>query len=291
MDVSLRSFRTADAEAVLELSRRAIAREEEQVACPLWTARDELEAELSGLEAPPEQTLRVALDEGVPAGFGGLELEDEAVVFGPLVAPAFRGRKLGRLLLEESLSIAQLLRVPRLVAGVGARNLRGRLLLERMGFERRGGPVAVYRLTPQAHRPVDHPHPGVTTRPAVAEDVPRVLALCRECFSRSAVSDAAWMRAVERGQVRLAEEHGQPVAIVRINPSPRRVFHGVTQGARERGVGGFVLSEALQEYWRAHPGEALRLSTPVENVPAARLYRRQGFAPWLVIQPFELMLG
>jgi hypothetical protein len=27
-----------------------------------------------------------------------------------------------------------------------------------------------------------------------------------------------------------------------------------------------------------------------DNVPAIRLYRRQGFAPWLVLQTFELAL-
>jgi len=73
-------------------------------------------------------------------------------------------------------------------------------------------------------------------------------------------------------------------------PSRRRVFHGVTASARERGLGGYVLSEALREFWSEHPGVPLRLSAPVENVAASRLYRRQGFAPWLVVQPFELGL-
>jgi hypothetical protein len=27
-----------------------------------------------------------------------------------------------------------------------------------------------------------------------------------------------------------------------------------------------------------------------DNVPAIKLYRRQGFAPWLVLQSFELAL-
>jgi hypothetical protein len=90
--------------------------------------------------------------------------------------------------------------------------------------------------------------------------------------------------------VRVSEEHGAPVAIVRINPARRRVFHGVTAEARERGIGGFVLSEVLEAYWREHPGEVLRLTAPVENVPASRIYRHQGFLPWLLLQPFELVL-
>lgn len=290
MDVNLRSFRPEDAGAALELSRRALSRPEEQVAVPLWGTREELDAELRGLERAAEETLRVIEDEGRPAAFGGIGLEDEALLFGPLVAPAFRGRTFGRLLLQASVELAREKGVEQLVAGVGVRNMSGRLLLERNGFTPRGGPVAVYRLLPDAHRLVPHPHEGVTTRSAGAEDREVVLQLVHECLARSRISDAAWERALGRGEVRLAELDGRPIAIVRINPARRRVFHGVTADARDRGIGGYVLSEALEEYWRDHPGEALRLSAPVENVPASRLYRRQGFAPWLVLQLFELAL-
>ena len=291
MAVSLRSFRSADADVLLDLSRRAQTQEKEQVGTPLWATREELDAELSGLDRSPEETIHVAEDEGVVAGFGGIELVDEALLFGPLVSPAFRGRKVGRTLLAAAVELARSKGVERLVAAIGIRNVGGRIMLERNGFEPRGGPVAVYRLLPEAHHPVREPvHPGVTTRVAAPEDLDVVLPLCRECFARSALSDAVWERALERGQVRLAEEDGTPVAVVRISPSRRRVFHGVTEHARQRGLGGFVLSEALVDYWRDHPGEALRLTAPVENVPASRIYRHQGFAPWLALQPFELVL-
>ena len=289
--VSLRSFRPEDADAVLELSRRAQAREEEQVGTPLWATREELDAELGGLDRRPEETLLIAEDEGVVAGCGGIELEDEALLFGPVVAPAFRGRKVGRTLLGASIELARAERVGRLVASVGVRNRGGRLMLERNGFEPRGGPVAVYRLRPESHRPVETPaHPGITTRIAGPDELATVLPLCHECFARSALSDDVWRRALERGQVRISEEHGTPVAVVRINPARRRVFHGVTAAARERGIGGFVLSEVLEDYWAEHPGETLRLTAPVENVPASRIYRHQGFLPWLLLQPFELAL-
>jgi ribosomal protein S18 acetylase RimI-like enzyme len=302
VDASLREFRRTDAEALLALSRRALAREEEQVGAPLWATRDELEAELAGLDRAPEETLRVIEDEGVAAAFGGVELEDEATLFGPLVAPAFRGRKFGRLLLDASIALAREKRVELLFAAVGAHNLGGRMLLEHAGFEPGEGLHAVYRLLPDAHLAIEPPREGVpsgdshvtvtlkTTRRAGSGDLERVLDLCHECFVRSRLSDEAWRRGLERGEVRLAEEDGVPVAIVRINRSRRRVFHGVTASARARGVGGFVLSEALEDYWREHPGEALRLAAPVENVAASRLYRRQGFVPWLVLQRFELAL-
>jgi ribosomal protein S18 acetylase RimI-like enzyme len=34
----------------------------------------------------------------------------------------------------------------------------------------------------------------------------------------------------------------------------------------------------------------LGLSVEADNVPALRLLRRQGFAPWLVLQSYELLL-
>lgn len=290
MDGSLRSFRASDRETALELSRRALAREEEQVGSPLWSSLAEVDAELGSLEAPATETLRVIDDEGRPAAFGGVELEDEAVVFGPLVAPAVRGRKFGTLLLDASLELAREHGVERLSASVGAHNAGGRLLLERSGFRRLGGLRAVYRLLPGRHRPVAVPKRGVATRPAEAHDVEPVLELCHACFVGSTVSDDSWRRGIDRGHVRLAEEGGRPVALVRIDPARRRVFHCVAEDARARGIGGFVLSEVLEGYWESHPDEPLRLAAPAENLSAARLYRRQGFAPWLLLQPYELPL-
>jgi ribosomal protein S18 acetylase RimI-like enzyme len=55
-------------------------------------------------------------------------------------------------------------------------------------------------------------------------------------------------------------------------------------------VGACILSKALTAYWSSHPGETLGLSVRADNLPALRLYRRQGFAPLLVLQAFELPL-
>lgn len=287
---NLRSFERRDRAALLALSRRALAREEEQVGAPLWSTEEELDAELEGLGYRPEETLRVVEEEGETAAFGGIELVDGATLVGPLVAPRFRGRAFGRALLDASIELAREREVERLAAAVGAHNIGGRLLLERAGFRPCGGLQAVYRIIPGQHRPAAGPSEGVTSRMAEAADVDRVLALCRECFVASDSVEASWRRAVERLQVRLAEKEGEPIALVRVDFASRRVFHGVTAAARARGIGGYVLSEALEEYWRFHPGTSLRLTAPATNVAASRIYRRQGLVPWLLLQPFELSL-
>ena len=71
---SLRSFSREDIPAVLELSRRAFGRAEEQVGNPLWASLDELESELSDWDEPPEATLLVDEEDGHVVGFGGVEV-------------------------------------------------------------------------------------------------------------------------------------------------------------------------------------------------------------------------
>ena len=63
-----------DVPAVLDLSRRAFGRPEEQVGNPLWASLDELESELSDWDEPPETTLLVDVEDGKVVGFGGVEV-------------------------------------------------------------------------------------------------------------------------------------------------------------------------------------------------------------------------
>ena len=77
-----------------------------------------------------------------------------------------------------------------------------------------------------------------------------------------------------------------PEVLARIEDPRLRVI----RHERNRGVGSYLLSRSLEEYWQEHPGQPLGLDVDADNVPAIRLYRRQGFAPWLVLQTFELEL-
>jgi ribosomal protein S18 acetylase RimI-like enzyme len=289
---SLRNFRSDDRSAVLELSRHALQRPAEQVGNPLWNTRDELESELADWEVDPAETLLVEEQEGEVVGFGGVEISpgwEHADLFGPLIAPEFRGQKLGTVLLEASIERAENRGAERVVASVGTRNLNGRILLERAGFRPRETASAIFRVTRADHRPVAEVPSGVTVRRGAATDLEKTLELYHECFPGGVFPDHAWREGLEAGTVYLAEARGEGLAVVNIDPSDRWIYHlGVTESERSHGVGSYVLSRALIDYWESHPDDGLGLSVPADNLPALRLYRRQGFAPLLVVESFEL---
>lgn len=295
MASSLRSFRPADRGPVLELSRRALNRPEEQVGNPIWATREELESELSDWDVPPEETLIVDEEDGHVVGFGGVEISsgwEHADLFGPLIAPAYQRQKLGTELLHGALDLARTHEAHLLIGSVGARNVRGRLLLEHEGFERRGSARAVFRLMRADHRPVADGPGGVSVRRGTSDDLEAAIRLYHECFPRGVFPDRAWSAAVERGFVWLLEEAGgRPLAFLDIDPSDHWAYHiGVVETERSRGLGGFLVSRALVDYWDAHPGETVGLAVEADNLPSLRLLRRQGFAPWLVLQSYELHL-
>jgi ribosomal protein S18 acetylase RimI-like enzyme len=291
---SLRNFQPDDRPAVLELSRHALQRPREQVGNPIWTTREELESELSDWDVDPAETLLVEEQDGGVVGFGGVEVSagwEHADLFGPLVAPAFRGQKRGTVLLEASIERAEDRGAERVVAAIGTRNLNGRLLLERAGFQVRGTAAAVFRLSPTDHRAVEPGPEGIAVRHAMLDDLDAALRLYRECFPDGIFPEVAWREGLEHGSVYLAEADGEALAVVHIDSSDRWIYHlGVTEGERSHGVGAHVLSRALSDYWKAHPGHVLGLSVRADNVPALRLYRRQGFAPLLIVESFELPL-
>jgi len=267
---------------------------QEQVGNPLWTTAEELESELSDWEVPPEETLFVDEIDGEIVGFAGVEVSpgfDHADLFGPLVAPSHRGQKLGTMLLEAAIERAENRSARRVVGAVGTRNATGRLLLERAGFAPSGSATAVFRLTESDHRRVETAPGELTVRPGTAEDLDATMRLYRECFPDGSFPESAWLAGLEQGAVYIGEAGGEGRAMVNIDAADRWIYHlGVTADERDRGIGAYVLSEALADYWSNHPGETLGLSVQADNLPALRLYRRQGFAPLLVLQAFELPL-
>jgi ribosomal protein S18 acetylase RimI-like enzyme len=291
---SLRRFTERDRPAVLELSRHALQRPQEQVGNPLWTTAEELDSELSDWEIPPEETLLVDEIDGAVVGFAGVEVSpgfDHADLFGPLVAPGHRGQQLGTILLEASIERAENLSAHRIVGAVGARNATGRILLERAGFKAHGSATAVFRLREADHQRVPVGPPELIVRRGTPDDLAPTMRLYLECFPDGAFPESAWQAGLEQGAVYIAEAGGGPSAMVNIDAADRWIYHlGVTASERDHGVGACILSKALTAYWSSHPGETLGLSVRADNLPALRLYRRQGFAPLLVLQAFELPL-
>lgn len=288
---SLRSFRDGDRDAVAALSRHALARLEEQVGAPLWATRVELDVSLSHWEGAPPDSLRVIEEGGDVAAFGGIQVGGVVAVVGPLVAPRFRGQKMGSQLLEASIELARAASAEWLIAAVGPRNAGGRLLLERHGFRSRGGVDAVYRLMPADHRPAGPAPPGVRVRAGVSSDLGRIWQLYRQSFPIGRRSEDVWRRWLDEREVLVAERGGETVAFVHIEPVAGWITHvGVAEEARGLGVGGFLFSTAVEGWWQERPESELRLSVKPDNTPAIRLYRRLGFAPWLVLQSFELEL-
>jgi ribosomal protein S18 acetylase RimI-like enzyme len=291
---SLRSFGPQDRPAVLELSRHALQKPQEQVGNPIWTTTEELESELSDWEVPPEETLMVDDVDGEVVGFAGVEVSpgfDHADLFGPLVAPDHRGQEIGTVLLEASIERAENRGARRVVGAVGTRNGAGRLLLGRAGFVPTGRATAVFRLSEAEHKRVDAGPGTLTVRRGTADDLESTMQLYRECFPDGSFPESAWQAGLDQGAVYIGEAGGKARAMVNIDASDRWIYHlGVTASERDHGVGAYVLSEGLRAYWSNHPGETLGLSVQADNLPALRLYRHQGFAPLLVLQAFELPL-
>lgn len=291
---SLRSFAEHDRDAVVALSRHALARPEDQVGNPVWSTRENLEGEVADWDPPAEDTLLVAEDEGGVVGFGGVELPkgfQHAELFGPIVDPSHKGQRLGTGLLEASVELARDHGASWVTSAVGTRNTAGQILLEHHGFRPRGTPQATYLLTRAAHRPLTEAPAGVQVRRGTLDDLDAALALYHECFPEGRFPDDVWRESLERGTVYGAEADGRVVAVLNIDPNDRWIYHvGVTESERKRGIGSYLLSRSLEDYWEQHPGDTLGLDVTTDNVAAIRLYRRQGFAPWLVLQAFELPL-
>ena len=227
MASSLRSFSREDVPAVLDLSRRAFGRPEEQVGNPLWASLDELESELSDWDEPPETTLLVDVEDGQVVGFGGVEVAKafpHADLFGPLIAPGYRGQKLGSEILDASIAIALEHGRTTVIASVGPRNVSGRILLEHTGFHPRGPAKAVFRLAPEEHKAVVEGPEDIEVRRGEVVDLELALRLYHETFPEGVFPDDAWRDGLARGSVYLAERGGTPLAFLNLDPSDRWAY-------------------------------------------------------------------
>ena len=132
---------------------------------------------------------------------------------------------------------------------------------------------------------------GVEVRRGEADDLEPALSLYHATFPEGVFPDDAWRDGLAKGSVYLAERERHAARVPQRRPErplglPDRGHRPGALARRRR----FLLSRVLQDYWTEHPGEILGLSVEADNLPALRLLRRQGFAPWLVLQSYELWL-
>ena len=285
MGITLRKYTQSDLDVILPLARRALARPEEQLGRPLWRSLDDADGDLDGWRDIGE-TLFALEDDGEPVAFGGYVRHALPNLFGPLVVPDSRGRQLPDRLLEATTELASRNGLDWLTAAVGRRNHWAKRLLEREGFRSRDRPTAVFRLRPREHSYVERRPGPVRIRPGVPDEIEEVFALYRESFPEGTRLKRRWQRWLELGEVNVAERRGELLGFVRIDAA--WLTHvGVTIEERGSGLGELLIQRALETHWARHRGRELRLTVEVDNVPAIRLYRRLGFAPWLVLDVFD----
>jgi len=283
--ITLRKYTSSDLDVILPLARRALARPEEQLGRPLWRSDDDAGGDLDGWR-DIEETLFVVEDDGAPVAFGGYVRDAHPNLFGPLVVPQCRGRQLPDRLLEATIELASEKGADWLTAAVGRRNPWAKRLLERYGFRSRERPTAVFRLRPREHSYVERRPGPVRVRPGMPDEVDAVFALYRESFPDGTRLKRRWRRWLELGEVNVAERAGELLGFVRLDAA--WLTHvGVTLEERGNGLGELLIQRALETHWARHRDRELRLTVEVDNVPAIRLYRRLGFAPWLVLDVFD----
>ena len=283
--ITLRKYTPSDLEVILPLARRALARPEEQLGRPLWRTLDDATGDLDGWR-DIDETLFVLEDDGVPVAFAGFVRDALPNLFGPLVVPSCRGRRLPDRLLEATTELATEKGADWLTAAVGGRNPWARRLLERYGFRSRERPTAVFRLRPPEHSFLERRGGRVRVREGVPDEIDTVFELYRESFPEGTRLKRRWRRWLELGEVSVAERAGELVGFVRVDAA--WLTHvGVTPRERGNGLGELLIQRALETHWNEHPGRELRLTVEVDNVPAIRLYRRLGFAPWLILDVFD----
>ena len=143
-----------------------------------------------------------------------------------------------------------------------------------------GGVGRISATAPADHRPAGPAPRGVRVRAGVGGDLDRIWLLYRQSFPIGRRTEDVWRRWLDEREVLVAERDGETVAFVHIEPVAGWITHvGVAEEARGLGVGGFLFSTAVEDWWQERPESELRLSIKPDNMPAIRLYRRLGFEP------------
>lgn len=293
--VEIRPFRRGDAAGVAGLSAFCARSESDFVLNPYWETEAELFAEFDRFGIAPEEHLLVA-DRGSGelvglAGFLRRPAASEAGLCCPVVTRSERGKGIGGELLRATRRLGrERLGVRVATAGIGTRNRAGYSLLTSLGFR----PVRQYFLMRCDGAPVPPRFDGASVEAANPEHADAILAIYTACgFERR---DRAAMReslADGRHAHSVVIQDGAVIAFAELETHwPRRVwvsYVGVTQAARDQGLGTALVTWSVARQFDAGADAALLLLSPA-NRTALRTYEKSGFRRHRLIDVLEQSL-
>jgi ribosomal protein S18 acetylase RimI-like enzyme len=291
----VRPFASADAAALVALSKQCARGEADFVLNPLWETEAELLAEFARFGIEPERHLLVAdAGDGEVQGLVGFLRQPGAAAAGmfcPIVRRSARGRGLGGELLRAGLALggAQL-GIKLATAGIGTRNRAGYSLLTSHGFR----PVRQHflmRCEPARRTPEAAAAGDLELALAKPDDADSILALYSDCGfeprsrerMHSVMHDARHAHAVAR-------RDGAVVAFAELETHwPKRpwvAYVGVSPELRARGVGSAVTAWALDRQFETGAESALLMLSP-SNRTALRAYEKVGFRRHRLVDVLE----
>jgi GNAT superfamily N-acetyltransferase len=288
LEVHVAPFQGDEIEAVAELCRACATRPEDSLGSWEWCDAAELARVLDQWEVSPRSTLFLARAGGRVIGSCGVECyprERIGLVHGPVVAPASRGRGVGKALVEVALRNGVSNGAAELWAATGRDNRRAQALYGEAGFTR-DEVTALFRLERESHTPLPVPR---HVRRVTPNDLPEVLSLAEALGDdlhmtldelASALADPTW-------HVWVAGEP-EPLSLIAIDPAERWVRALATrEDARRRGLGALLLSAAVGAWWADRHDGAVGLSVRAESLAIVTQYHRLGFPPEIVVARFS----
>lgn len=241
---------------------------------PTWETAAEVAATLA--QRRPSEFIVAEDDEGQIRGLAGYQLADDggALVHGPLVARMGQGT--GALLASRIEAMARARGATSYAMLLGLENGQGTAWAEWRGYQRDTEypeTLLAWVYPGELRRPAEPA--GVMVRRAASGDLDAVEGLYRQCYQVDSATRVDWQGWLPATWV--AEAGGDVVGLVQLDPVSSSIQHlCVSPGARRRGLGGWLVAEAVAAYWRQTPAK-VGVAVPLDNHSGVAMIRRLGF--------------
>lgn len=268
----VRAMVPADYQAVAEISAEAAGRA--LVGLPFWVTEAEVAAQVATLG---HSEFVVAEDEtGTVVGVAGYDLkhDGEARLYGPLVTTA--GLGIGAFLSSRIEAMARDKGAVAYSMLVGLANKGGAAWAQWHGYHLdTEQPELLFAWLHPGQLRQDVPGTDAIVRPATPADLDRIIELHEECFPVVAISRQVWQNWLP--QLRVAEQAAAVAGFLRLEIATGFLHQVcVAQGARRRGLGARLVTEAILTHWEKGPTR-IGLTVRLDNTAAVALFRRLGF--------------